>query len=406
MATKNFRSTVLEPTSEFAHGDKLRFTALATVGEVLKGSFSEATIGEDGVYSIDLQYGKHRIDYKPYEGVWRHFADVEVNADTLATTLQDLALASVPVTDEAVLVLQGILADAEVVKTESAAIRDEAAASAAAAAADAAKLADVNPLDIGAADNSGACYKPVVSDPYISGESGINNIKIDLPFSPYMMLIELTLNFQSAPASCKLIFSLYSTVGTCTQLSGSIPVQASVVTGEKYSILISPVSGEFPRGCAVGINTVSSVRTTPSPLDNTRPFIVSGRAVIPEGDTITPMGMSYAAIDAPSLINVEHGGKMYYHVDAAYAKDLQIPDEVFHAALAEQQASELFKTEKSIALQIMADFNLGTGEHEITGSDISDVRAYIQSIDPAKGMKAGHLQRAKIPRPSIFDRYS
>ncbi len=140
MATKNFRSTVLEPTSEFAYGDKLRFTALATVGEVLKGSFSETTIGEDGVYSVDLQYGKHRIDYKPYEGVWRHFADVEVNADTLATTLQDLALASVPVTDEAVLVLQGILADAEAAKT--AAETAEAAAETALASIDS-KIAEV-----------------------------------------------------------------------------------------------------------------------------------------------------------------------------------------------------------------------------------------------------------------------
>ncbi len=116
MATKNFRSTVLDPTSEFARGDKLRFTALSTVGEVLKGSFSEETIGDDGVYSVDLQYGKHRIDYKPYEGVWRHFADVEVNSDTLATTLQDLALSSSPVTDDVVLVMQGILADAEAAK--------------------------------------------------------------------------------------------------------------------------------------------------------------------------------------------------------------------------------------------------------------------------------------------------
>ncbi len=75
-------------------------------------------------------------------------------------------------------------------------------------------------------------------------------------------------------------------------------------------------------------------------------------------------------------------------------------------ALSIASINDLFLSEKNIALQIMADFNLGTGEQEITGADIADVRAYIQSIDPAKGLKAGHLQRAKIPRPSIFDRYS
>ncbi len=109
MATKNFRSTVLEPTSEFAHGDKLRFTALSSINQVFKRSFSEVTIGVDGVYDIDLQYGKHRIDYKPYEGVWALFANVEVGAETTATTLQDLAMTSSPVTDDTILALQAIL---------------------------------------------------------------------------------------------------------------------------------------------------------------------------------------------------------------------------------------------------------------------------------------------------------
>ncbi len=80
-------------------------------------------------------------------------------------------------------------------------------------------------------------------------------------------------------------------------------------------------------------------------------------------------------------------------------------DAQIEEAISISSANDLFISEKNIALQIMDDFNLGTGELEVKGADIADVRAYIQSIDPSKWLKYGHLQRAKIPRPSVFDRY-
>ncbi len=140
MAAKNFRSTLLEPTSEFAKGDRLRFTALSTSGSVFNSSFSEIAIGDNGQYSVDLQYGKYRIDYKPYEGCWQKFADVEVSARTLATSLQALALSSKPVTDDTILAMQSLLADAEAAK--AAAEKAKAAAETALAGIDS-TVADV-----------------------------------------------------------------------------------------------------------------------------------------------------------------------------------------------------------------------------------------------------------------------
>ncbi len=143
MATKNFRSTVLEPTSEFAHGDKLRFTALSSINQVFKRSFSEVTIGVDGVYDIDLQYGKYRIDYKPYEGIWALFANVEVGAETTATTLQDLAMTSSPVTDDTILALQAILAETKVNAENAEKSSSDSIAAAAEAAQDRDEIEDM-----------------------------------------------------------------------------------------------------------------------------------------------------------------------------------------------------------------------------------------------------------------------
>ncbi len=104
------------------------------------------------------------------------------------------------------------------------------------------------------------------------------------------------------------------------------------------------------------------------------------------------------------LKELQHNGALYLRVSKEQAIDLDIPEQIFNEAFAQQQAQDFFESEKTKAILIMNDHMLGTGQEEITDLQFMDVKAYIQSIDPAKGFKVG-ISRAKVPRPSIFSRY-
>lgn len=148
MASKNFSGVLRDPLGALASNDKYRFTHVSTTGEVIRGSTSYLTIGDDGVYNIDIEYGNVSIEsYSELGKRWIAQGTTTINADTVATTLPALLNALVPASEPLLVELQALLADAEGAASDAqvSADRAETAAasseSASSAAVDAANLA-------------------------------------------------------------------------------------------------------------------------------------------------------------------------------------------------------------------------------------------------------------------------
>jgi len=124
MASVNLSGVLLNPNGAADVGAVVKFTLLTTTGETIKHSYSELIVPPNGAYNIDVVYGILRVDYSS-EYTKRFVAIVNVNSDTVATSLPELLNATTPPTDAQLLEFQAILAD-------TVAAKDIAVASAAA----------------------------------------------------------------------------------------------------------------------------------------------------------------------------------------------------------------------------------------------------------------------------------
>lgn len=119
MATKRLQGFLRDPLSEFAQHDLWRFTHLTTTGEVVKGSQSIRRIGADGSYDFLIRFGRVLIESKDrLSQRWVIHGEYTINAQTTATTIPALLLATTPVTPEIVQQLEALLADTSAARDE------------------------------------------------------------------------------------------------------------------------------------------------------------------------------------------------------------------------------------------------------------------------------------------------
>lgn len=112
MAHITLAGTLLDPTSELAVGDQVRFTHKSTTGETIKSAVSLLTIPPTGDYSIDLQYGLVLVEYKDVrKSQFKNLGVATVNQDNPATSIPELLNALVPVSSAELIEFQAILAD-------------------------------------------------------------------------------------------------------------------------------------------------------------------------------------------------------------------------------------------------------------------------------------------------------
>lgn len=129
MANITLSGILLDPTSEFAVGDEVRFTHNSTTGETIKSAISTLTIPPDGSYSIDLQYGLVLVEYKDIRSSqFKNLGVATVNGTNTATSIPELLNALVPVSSAELIEFQAILADTVTAQTaaENAATTAEA----------------------------------------------------------------------------------------------------------------------------------------------------------------------------------------------------------------------------------------------------------------------------------------
>ena len=117
MASITLAGTLLDPNSDLSVGDELRFTHDSTTGQTLKGAVSKLIIGQDGAYSLPLQYGLVLVEYKDSRSTqFKNLGVATVNGDNPATTIPELLNALVPVSSAELIEFQAILADAVTAK--------------------------------------------------------------------------------------------------------------------------------------------------------------------------------------------------------------------------------------------------------------------------------------------------
>ena len=130
MASITLAGTLLDPNSDLSVGDELRFTHDSTTGQTLKGAVSKLIIGQDGAYSLPLQYGLVLVEYRDKLSTqFKNLGVATVNGDNPATTIPELLNALVPVSSAELIEFQTILADA--VTAKNAAVTAETGAVAA-----------------------------------------------------------------------------------------------------------------------------------------------------------------------------------------------------------------------------------------------------------------------------------
>jgi hypothetical protein len=127
MAFINLAGTLLDPNSEFAVGDKIRFTHKSTTGETIQGAVSVLTIPPDGMYDIDLQFGLVLVEYKDVrKSQFENRGVATVNGTNPATSIPELLNALVPVSSAELIEFQAILADCVTAQVAAELARDEA----------------------------------------------------------------------------------------------------------------------------------------------------------------------------------------------------------------------------------------------------------------------------------------
>ncbi|AUR88991.1 sulfatase-modifying factor enzyme [Vibrio phage 1.137.O._10N.261.46.B5] len=131
MASKNFTGYLRSSLGSYAGHDLWRFTHISNTGEVVAGSAEEFRVAEGGLYDIDIEYGNVVIESKSsLSRRWYNHGSTVVNSETVVTTLPGLLNAMVPVSDEVLLEMQALLADAETAKSHAQAAAVAAAESA------------------------------------------------------------------------------------------------------------------------------------------------------------------------------------------------------------------------------------------------------------------------------------
>jgi hypothetical protein len=120
MANITLTGTLLDPNSDLAVGDEIRFTHASTTGQTIKGAISLVTIGPAGTYSVPLQYGLVLVEYKDIRSTqFKNLGVATVNASNTATSIPELLNALVPVSSAELIEFQAILADAVTAKNAS-----------------------------------------------------------------------------------------------------------------------------------------------------------------------------------------------------------------------------------------------------------------------------------------------
>jgi hypothetical protein len=113
MANITLTGTLLDPNSDLAVGDEIRFTHASTTGQTVMGAISLVTIGPAGTYSVLLQYGLVLVEYKDIRSTqFKNLGVATVNATNTATSIPELLNALVPVSSAELIEFQAILADA------------------------------------------------------------------------------------------------------------------------------------------------------------------------------------------------------------------------------------------------------------------------------------------------------
>ena len=113
MASINLTGILRDPTGEFSHLNKIRFTHSTNTGQTLKGFRSVHEIAADGAYDIDLEYGNIFIETLDHLNKdWINQGHLTINSDTPATDLPSLLGITTPATDADLLVFQALVEDA------------------------------------------------------------------------------------------------------------------------------------------------------------------------------------------------------------------------------------------------------------------------------------------------------
>ena len=112
MAFITLTGNLLDPGGFLAIGDQVRFTHKSSTGSTIKSSVNVITIPNSGNYSITLQYGLVKVDYKDSStNTFTNLGVVTVNPDNLSTTLPELLNAVVPPSSQEMIEFQTILAE-------------------------------------------------------------------------------------------------------------------------------------------------------------------------------------------------------------------------------------------------------------------------------------------------------
>jgi len=120
MASITLTGTLLDPNSDLAVGDQIRFTHASSTGETLRGAVSLITINPAGTYSVILQYGLVLVEYKDVRNPhFKNLGIATVNATNTATSIPELVNALVPVSSAELIEFQALLADSVAAKNAS-----------------------------------------------------------------------------------------------------------------------------------------------------------------------------------------------------------------------------------------------------------------------------------------------
>ena len=112
-------------------GSKVRFTMLSNTGNSLRTATQTLEVDPSGEYDITLTYGNIHVEYMTalYLDEWVDLGTVVVNHDTKAETIPQLLATTIPPTDEALVLLHGILSECNDARRGAEAAEDNAKAS-------------------------------------------------------------------------------------------------------------------------------------------------------------------------------------------------------------------------------------------------------------------------------------
>ena len=133
MASINLSGVWRDSVGDLAYKNRIRFTHLTNTGETISGTGASKVIEIDGAYDFDLEYGNVFIETFDYTLCkWTPHGAYTINSDTLAGDLVTLLGITTPLTDDQLLIVQALVADAansaseaETIKEETQVIKDE-----------------------------------------------------------------------------------------------------------------------------------------------------------------------------------------------------------------------------------------------------------------------------------------